>query len=81
MPKARFASRGCYSRDAMATVIPINSMRKRGRTLEDQLVASYCRKFQPRGAIELSLVEQLAHDHWQLIVCQSRDPEPPAKAA
>ena len=61
----------------MATVIPINSNRKSRATLHDQLVASYCRKFQPKGALELSMVEQLAHDHWRLMVYRSKRPGPP----
>ncbi len=61
----------------MATVIPINSIRKGSQTLHDQLVASYCRKLRPKGALELSLVEQLAHDHWRLIVYRSTKAGPP----
>ena len=61
----------------MATVIPINSFRKSRLTLHDHLAESYRRKYQPKDVLESRLVEELAHSHWRLMMCQSRAPEPP----
>ena len=61
----------------MATVIPINSSRTSRLTLHDHLAASYRRKYQPKDRVESRLVEELAHNHWRLMMYQSRGPEPP----